>query len=91
MITKNRRKAGLVIFVVGLLIFGFSLIIAPDNPLTRDLVGLISVFQISGIGVALLGLLTIVAPKDPMERRAEKMDQLEKRVAQLERERKNTP
>lgn len=91
MITKNRRKAGLVIFVVGLLILGFSLIIAPDNPLTRDFVGLISVFQISGIGVALLGLLTIVAPKDPMERRAEKMDQLEKRVAQLERERKNSP
>jgi len=33
----------------------------------------------------------MVVPKDPMEKRAEKIDQLEKRVAQLERERKNTP
>ena len=90
MMTQARRKAGLVIVVVGLLILGFSLTIGVDNPLTRDLIGLTSVFQISGIGVALLGLLTMVAPKDPMEKRAEKIDQLEKRVAQLERERKNT-
>jgi len=91
MTTQMRRKAGLVIIIVGLMLLGFSLTIGGENPLTRDLVGLTSVFQISGVGIALLGLLTMVVPKDPMEKRAEKIDQLEKRVAQLERERKNTP
>lgn len=91
MITQKRRKAGVVIVIVGVIVFGFSFVIGNANSPIRDLVEFIPVVQLSGVTIALLGVLTIVAPKDPMERKLEKIDQLEKRIAQLERNQKNTP
>lgn len=91
MTTQARRKTGLVLFLVGLIIAVAAYLIT-DGQLTGYSGNTIAfVALIVGGGLALSGLVSMLLPKHPVERRFEKIDQLEKRVAQLERERKNTP
>ncbi|MBK8027970.1 MAG: hypothetical protein IPK17_00345 [Chloroflexi bacterium] len=91
MITKNRRKAGLVIFLLGLIVLGAAFIIGNGQISAYNGNSYSFVGAIVGGGLMLGGLASAISPKTSQERRFEKVDQLEKRVAQLERERKNAP
>ena len=91
MTTQKRRSSGLVIFLLGIIVLGAAFIIGDGQISAYGGNSYSFVGAIVGVGLILGGFVSAIFPKTSVERRFEKIDQLEKRVAQLERERKNIP
>lgn len=88
---SKKRLFGLVLFIVGLVILIGSYIVTGGTWRGFEENDLAITALFVGIPLVLSGLLTLALPERLLQSNAEKINRLEKRVAQLEQERKNTP
>jgi uncharacterized membrane protein YgaE (UPF0421/DUF939 family) len=88
---KAKRRSGLVLFIVGLTIAvaAYLSVGGTIRGLEQNDIAFSTLFV--GVPLALLGLVIMLLPKSVLESKQARIDHLEKRIAQLERNQKNTP
>lgn len=88
---NKKRISGLVVFVIGFIILAGAFISAGGIWFNIQQNGLAFTALFVGAPLVLVGFLNLVLPERMLQSKREKIGRLEKRVAQLERERKNSP
>ncbi len=88
---NKKRISGLVVLVIGLVILAGAYISTGGvwRGITQNGLAFTALFV--GAPLVLVGFFNLVLPERMLQSNREKIGHLEKRVAQLERERKNTP